>query len=254
MNSPWTLIFDWPTRKIARLALPLTLLLSAGLHFAGIEILQIRPPAAQTGPPQAPQVFFLPRSGASFEWARARVAASDPVLFSSSDVEEKDVWRIPADDYRPSFATLQPGLDPLPPTQNEMPPPDAQVGPVRGDVPSPPPAQPAPRQRTQIVFGGDLRGAKFIVHEEVTFAAPVRQNLAPLEFLVGADPSTGRVLHAVPLNTSGFAPLDRQATETLMTGHAEAVSGTPSEAGSGDPVWGTAWFLWGGDVSRTLSP
>lgn len=240
MNDPLSLIFNWPVRNAIRLAFPLLLLVSILAHLVGLMVFQLRPLQETILPRRAATVYFLPPS----ENALPRIAASDPALFSPATTEERGLWRLPSSDYEPSFDAHGPHLAPLPAPAAAVSPSVMEAGPTRQlPLPSIRPAHVA-MIPTRVALGGDLSGWTFSLPETTAFLAPTRQSLVPIEFLVAIEPS-GRFLHAIPLTSSGYAPLDRQAIEALMTGRV-----LPPEGASADLTWGSATFFWGGDVVR----
>ena len=77
--------------------------------------------------------------------------------------------------------------------------------------------------------------------------ALTQQGRAPAEFLVAVS-TDGLPLHFFPQHSSGDENLDRAALRYLA-----GCRFAPASSGS-DPAWGTALFLWGGDIAADTQP
>ena len=151
-----------------------------------------------------------------------------------------------------SFDEETPELKPLPrPGPSEFLPPDPGTAPVTVATIVPkasPVSQPAPP--TTLQFGGGLEKRAWTPPEGFKFSdvrALTQQGRAPAEFLVAVSPD-GRPLHFFPQQSSGDENLDRAAIRYLAGGR---FAPAPSET---EPAWGTALFLWGGDIATETQP
>jgi hypothetical protein len=238
-----SLIFDWPSRHAVHLALPLMVVVSFFAHAAGLAVFQLKPPAEPAVPRRSAGVFVLAPWSEDAAKVTPMIAAADPALFSASASEDRDIWLLPSTDYPPSFDSLRPSLAPLP-TEPPQVTSFTSSAPVSSERRSRPIPKAEPTLPTRIEWTGALRDFSFEPAPGVAFAAPARQNLLPLEFLVAVGPH-GKLLHAFPLGSSGNERIDRDALRSLLGGHLSAGSRS-LEA----PVWGTAIFLWGADIQR----
>ena len=176
---------------------------------------------------------------------------SDPALFSSADVGP-NVWNLPKTAYVASFDEETPELKPLPPPgPSDFLPPDPGTAPITVATVVPkatPVPQPAPA--TTVEFGGGLEKRAWTPPEGFKFSdvrALTQQGRAPAEFLVAVS-TDGLPLHFFPQHSSGDENLDRAALRYLA-----GCRFAPAPSGS-DPAWGTALFLWGGDIAADTQP
>ena len=244
-------LFEWPSRHNVHLALPLMLVLSFALHAASMFLFHTTFPRSNGSAERIASVtYILPGSPEASKLAPI-LAASDPALFSSADVGP-NVWNLPKTSYVASFDEETPELKPLPrPGPSEFLPPDPGTAPVTVATIVPkasPVSQPAPP--TTLQFGGGLEKRAWTPPEGFKFSdvrALTQQGRAPAEFLVAVSPD-GRPLHFFPQQSSGDENLDRAAIRYLAGGR---FAPAPSET---EPAWGTALFLWGGDIATETQP
>jgi hypothetical protein len=244
-------LFEWPSRHNVHLALPLMLMLSFALHAASMFLFRATFPRSNGSSERIASVtYILPESPEAAKLAPI-LAGSDPALFSSADVGP-NVWNLPKMAYVASFDEETPELKPLPPPgPSEFLPPDPGTAPVTvatiipraTSVPQPAPA-------TTVQFGGGLEKRTWTPPEGFKFSdvtALTQQGRAPAEFLVAVAPD-GLPLHFFPQHSSGDENLDRAAIRYLAGGR---FAPAPSET---EPTWGTALFLWGGDIAVDAQP
>ena len=244
-------LFEWPSRHNVHLALPLMLVLSFALHAAGIFLFQSSFSRANGSAERIASVtYILPDSPEAARLAPI-LAGSDPALFSSADVEPS-VWNLPKTAYVASFDEETPELKPLPlPGPSEFRPPDPGTAPVTiaTIVPKATPV-PQPAPLTTVEFGGGLEKRAPTPPEGFKFSdvrALTQQGRAPAEFLVAVSPE-GLPLHFFPQQSSGDENLDRAGLRYLAGCR---FAPAPSET---EPAWGTARFLWGGDITADTQP
>jgi hypothetical protein len=244
-------LFEWPSRHNVHLALPLMLVLSFALHAVSMFLFHSTF-ARSNGSAEriATITYILPGSPEAAKLAPI-LAASDPALFSSANVGP-NVWNLPKTAYVASFDEETPDLKALPaPGPAEFLPPDPITAPVTVDTTvrkANPVPQPAPL--TNVQFGGGLEKRACTPPERFKFSevtALTKQGRAPAEFLVAVSPD-GLPLHFFPQHSSGDENLDRAALRYLA-----ACRFAPAPADV-DPTWGTARFLWGGDISPDTQP
>ena len=244
-------LFEWPSRHNVHLALPLMIVFSFLLHAASIFLFHASFPRSDGSFERAASVnYILPGSLEAAKLAPL-LAASDPALFSSADVGP-NVWNLPKTAYVASFDEETPALKPLPPPgPSQFLPPDPGTAPVTiaTIVPKATPLrEPAPP--TTVQFGGGLEKRAWTPPEGFKFSEVTtltQQGRAPAEFLVAVSPD-GQPLHFFPQQSSGDENLDRAALRYLAGGRfAPATSQT-------EPAWGTALFLWGGDIAPDTPP
>jgi hypothetical protein len=246
-----THLFEWPSRHNVHLALPLMLILSFLLHAASMFLFHAAVPRAGGTSERAASVnYILPGSAEAAKLAPL-LAASDPALFSSAEVGPK-VWNLPKTAYIASFDEETPALKPLPtPGPAEFLPLDPGTAPVTVAtmVPKAPPLRElAPP--TTVQFGGGLEKRACTPPEGFKFSdviALTQQGRAPAEFLVAVSPD-GLPLHFFPQQSSGDENLDRAALRYLAGCR---FAPAPAET---EPAWGTALFVWGGDIVRASPP
>ena len=244
-------LFEWPSRHNVHLTLPLMLMLSFVLHATSMFLFQASFPRANGSAERIASVtYILPASPEAAKLAPI-LAASDPALFSSADVGP-NVWNLPKTAYVASFDEEIPDLKPLPPPgPSEFLPPDSGPAPVTlaTIVPKATPV-PQPAPPTIVQFGGGLEKRGWTPPEGFKFSdvtALTKQGRAPAEFLVAVSPD-GLPLHFFPQYSSGDENLDRAALRYLAGCRFERA---PSES---EPAWGTALFLWGGDIAADTQP
>jgi hypothetical protein len=244
-------LFEWPSRHNVHLALPLMLVLSFALHAASMFLFHTTFSRSNGSDERIASVtYILPGSPEASKLAPI-LAASDPALFSSADVGP-NVWNLPKTSYVASFDEETPELKPLPrPGPSEFLPPDPGTAPVTVAtiVPKASPVfQPAPP--TTLQFGEGLEKRAWTPPEGFKFSdvkALTQQGRAPAELLVAVSPD-GLPLHFFPQQSSGDENLDRAAIRYLAGGR---FAPAPSET---EPAWGTALFLWGGDIATETQP
>ncbi|MET0224095.1 MAG: hypothetical protein ABW346_06930 [Terrimicrobium sp.] len=244
-------LFEWPSRHNVHLALPLMLALSFALHAASIFLFHASFPRSNGSTERAGSItYILPDSPEAAKLAPI-LAGSDPALFSSADVGP-NVWNLPKTAYVASFDEETPELKPLPPPgPSEFLPPDPGTAPITVATVVPkatPVPQPAPA--TTVEFGGGLEKRAWSPPEGFKFSdvrALTQQGRAPAEFLVAVS-TDGLPLHFFPQHSSGDENLDRAALRYLA-----GCRFAPAPSGS-DPAWGTALFLWGGDIAADTQP
>lgn len=244
-----SMVFDWPSRHSVHVMLPAMMILSVILHGVGLMVFQLRPPAEPLSNRRSAALYFLSPTAAETGTIVPMIASADPSLFSAATSEDRDIWLLPGSDYSPSFDGVRqkfaslPAGDPSPAT------PLLSFDSVRAGIhgSKKPPARQAPLA-TKIALEGDHAGMIFELAPGISFVAPERKNLFPLEFLIASGPD-GRVLHAFPLASSGDEQIDRAALRGLMGGRFKMRGDPPAEN-----LWGRATFLWGSDVQRMPTP
>jgi hypothetical protein len=244
-------LFDWPSRHHVHLALPVMLVISAGLHVAGVLLFQQAPIRTTARVERGARVYYLAPGSEEAARLAPLLAASDPTLFSPAKPSARDIWKLPETTYTPSFDSSPPALLAVHPADTRVHlPPVSSTGPVSRDFTAPPGArQPRPGHPTAVTFGRELAGRGVTPPEDFSFAVLPADGLkspAPTEFLVAVSPE-GRPLHFFLRQSSGSEVLDRTALRYLTA--------TRFAAGAdAEPVWTTATFHWGADVVRPSTP
>ncbi len=243
------MVFDWPSRHAVHVVLPAMMIVSVLLHGAGLLVFQLKPPAEPVSTRRSASVYFLAPSSTETGKILPRIASADPSLFSAATSEDRDIWLLPGSDYSPSFDGHRQKFASLPEGEAAAPPPLLSFGAVkaggRGVKKNPEALSALP---STIVFEGDHSGMTFEIAPGISFLAPERKNLFPLEFLIASGPD-GNLLHAFPLASSGDEQIDRAALRGLMGGRFK-----PPADSSREVRWGRATFLWGSDVQRIPTP
>jgi hypothetical protein len=245
-------LFDWPSRHNVHLALPVMLIVSAGLHVAGVAAFQVVRPRAHTAPERSAQVYFLPPSSAEAARLAPLLAASDPALFSPAHAAGRGAWSLPETTYAPSFDTSPPALlaapapagPPALPAVSSSRPVSENSSFVR------PQAPPQPGLPTTVTFGGPLAARAVTGPEGFSFRvvpADGPKSLPAAEFLVAVSPD-GRPLYFFPRQSSGSEALDRAALRYL------AAARFANDPGASEPAWGAATFHWGADILAPPAP
>jgi outer membrane biosynthesis protein TonB len=244
-------LFEWPSRHNVHLALPIMLVLSFLLHAGSLFLFHATFPRSGGSPEQSAAVnYILPDSPEAAKLA-PMLAASDPALFSSQ-VFGPNVWNLPKTTYVASFDQEATALKPLPaPPPSQFLPPYAGTSPVTvaAVVPKPPQLR-EPALPTILRFSGALEERAWTPPADPQFSETIaltRQGLAPAEFLVAVSPE-GLPLHFFPQQSSGDEDLDRAALRYLAGCR---FTPSPREAGT---TWGTATFVWGGDIRQRSQP
>jgi hypothetical protein len=243
------MVFDWPSRHAVHVAVPAMMMVSVLLHGAGLFVFQLKPPSEPASTRRTASVFFLSPTSPDHGKFLPVIASADPSLFSATLSEDPDIWRLPASDYSPSFDEARPEFYPPPAETQPVPARLLSFDSVKARSPQSKkrPAAPAALP-TRIVLEGGHSGMEFERAPGISFAAPVRKNLAPMEFLMASGPD-GRILHAFPLTSSGDEQIDRSALRALIGGHVRGPNASSKEV-----IWGQATFLWGSDVQRIPTP
>jgi TonB family protein len=245
-------LFEWPSRHNVHLALPVMLVFSFLLHVGSLFLFHATFPRSDGSPERSVSVnYILPGSPEAARLAPI-LAASDPALFSSAQVFGPDVWNLPRTAYVASFDEEVPDLKPLPsPPPSQFLPPSAGTAPVTVAAIVPKavsPREPAPP--TTVRFGGALEKRTWTPPPNFQFSdvtALTRQGRAPAEFLVAVS-ADGLPQHFISQQSSGDENLDRAALRYLAGCRFEPA---PAET---EPAWGTATFVWGGDVRADDAP
>jgi hypothetical protein len=235
------LLFDWPSRHAIQIALPLAMVASAMLHVAGLAAfgLKDQPRLPQ---PRAATVGFLPAAGDAGRPLGARAAGLDPSLFSPMASEHPALAALPGVAYTASFDNWKPDFAAIPPHKPVEPGPALQTRAWHPE-PSPRRALQPPSAKTAVILSGDL--ASFEAPPDASYQRSGRTDVMPASFLVGAGPD-GKLIHVLPMRSSGDATLDRSALAVLLTGRAAPAS---------DPLrWGFVEFRWGTDVHLRGQP
>lgn len=244
-------LFDWPSRHHVHLALPIMLIISAGLHVAGLLVFQQSRPRTQTSSERSAKAYFLPPGSPEAARLAPLLTAGDPALFSPAHPSVRDVWKLPETTYIASFDASQPALLTAPPVPSAIQlPPVSLAGPVSRDFIAPASArQLQPGFPTTVTFGKELAGRPISPPENFSFAvvpADGLKSLEPAEFLIAVSPE-GRPLFFFPRQSSGSEVLDRAALRYLAESRFTA-------SGDAEPAWSSATFHWGADVVRPPSP
>ncbi len=245
-------LFDWPSRHNVHLALPVMLVVSAGLHVAGVAVFQVVHPRARVSPQRSAGVYSLAPGSAGAVRLAPLLAASDPALFSPAHISGRNVWKLPETTYTASFDSSPPALLAAPPAAPApLLPPVSSGGPVSKDYAvSRASGQRQPGYPTTVTFGPALKGRTVTAPEGFSFAvvpADGLKSLAPAEFLLAVSPE-GRPLYFFPRKTSGSEVLDRAALRYLAGARFSAAD---TETG---PAWDVATFHWGADVLNGSQP
>lgn len=247
-------LFAWPSRHNVQLALPLMILLSLGLHVAGVAVFQVAYPRSHASPERSAEVYFLKPGSAEAAKIAPLLAASDPALFSPGVITGRDAWKLPETAYAANFDTDQPILDPLPAeTPGSFLPDTASTGPVTSNVAALGETKKrAPGLPTVLRLEGGLKGRAITPPANLPFASTRTKEMPPTTFLLAVSPD-GLPLHIFPLHvfsrqTSGNEDLDQTALRYL------AASRFSPDPATTEPAWGTAVFLWGDDVRRITKP
>lgn len=244
-----SMVFDWPSRHAVHVVLPAMIIVSVLLHGVGLFVFQLKPPAEPTITRRSASVYFLSPTAADTGKIVPIIASADPSLFSAATSEDRDIGLLPSSDYSPSFDGLRQKFAALPLADQSAPTSllsfHAVGSGVRRNISPSTTQTPLP---TKIALDGDHAGLDFEMAPGISFVAPERKNLIPLEFLIASGPD-GRVLHAFPLVSSGDEQIDRAALRGLMGGRIKNPPGSAS-----DVLWGRATFLWGSDVQRISTP
>lgn len=240
-------LFEWPSRHNVHLALPIMLVLSFFLHAACMFIFRATFARTEGSRERSVVVYHLLRGSPEATKIAPMLAASDPALFSSTQVFGRNVWNLPEAAYVASFDEEAAALAPLP-----APPPALFLLPESGTAPIdaaafvPKPLKREPALTTAVQFSGDLEKRAWTPPESFEFSALAvlpRQGLVPAEFLVAVSPE-GLPMHFFLQRSSGNENLDRAALQYL----AGCRFATAPETS-----WGTVTFVWGADV-RLDSP
>lgn len=244
-----SMVFDWPSRHAVHVALPAMMIVSVLLHGVGLLVFQLRPPAEPLSTRRSASVYFLSPTAADTGNIVPMIASADPSLFSAATSEDRDIWLLPSSDYSPSFDGLRQKFASLPEESQAAPSSLLSFDSVRaGGRGTTPPLATQTLLPTKIALDGDHSGMVFEMAPGITFMAPERKNLFPLEFLIASGPD-GHLLHAFPLVSSGDEQIDRAALRGLMGGRVKTPTDSP-----GKVLWGRATFLWGSDVQRVPTP
>ena len=227
------------------------LVISAGLHVAGILVFQQTHPRAQTHSERGAKAYFLAPGSAEASKLAPLLAASDPALFSPASPSTRDVWKLPETTYTPSFDANSPALLTAPPPSTSVQlPPVSSTGQVTRDfAPTPASQSPRPGLPTSVTFGREVDGRTITPPEAFSFAvvpADGSKSFEPAEFLVAVSPE-GRTLYFFPRQSSGSEALDRAALRYLAATRFAA-------SDDAEPAWTTATFHWGADVLRRPAP
>lgn len=246
-SAPLALLFEWPSRHNVHLALPLMMVLAFLFHVGGIFLFQASYPTDTRPEIRSAQVYFLRPGSPEAASVMPLITARDPGLFSPSSSEERDIWKLPATEYTPSFEKVRPRMEAFP-----APPPEGL-----DRVWSPAPvAYPSLHQQiqasklvaapTRIVGADELHARSFDLLSDVSFSALEQQNLKPTAFLVAVAPE-GTVKYALPQSSSGNETLDAQALSALRKGKFSPIQADRD-------AWGIISFYWGSDVTRQTAP
>jgi outer membrane biosynthesis protein TonB len=227
------------------------LILSFLLHLGSLFVFQATIPRSDGRPERDASVNYILSGSSEAAKLAPILAASDPALFSPAQVFGPDVWNLPETTYVASFDEEAPALKPLPsPTLTQFRP-DAGTAPVTVATIAPKVSsvrQPAPP--TTVRFAGTLEGRAWTPPVDFQFShvsASTRQGRAPAEFLMAVSPE-GLPLHFFLEQSSGDENLDRAALQYLAGCRFEAAPSQP------EPAWGTATFIWGGEISSEKQP
>lgn len=245
-------LFDWPSRHNVHLALPVMLVISVGLHVAGVAVFQVVHPRARANPQRSAEVYYLVPGSAEAARLAPLLAASDPALFSPAHLSGRDAWKLPETTYTASFDANSPALLAAPPAAPAPPlPPVSSTGPVSKDASTArAPEKRQPGYPTTVTFSSPLIGRTVTAPDGFSFAvvpADGLKSLAPAEFFVAVSPE-GRPLYFFPRKTSGSEVLDRAALRYLA-----GARFSPAEQET-EPAWGTATFHWGADILSGKQP
>jgi TonB family protein len=228
-------IFDWDRPRWNGRLLWL-ILVSLGLHFAGLYIFHVVYPSTTALPPPAAQVSVLNPQNLQDRRLLDWVELNDPAAISAPNVEDSLITKL-VPNYRPTFSDEIPGIQ------------GNQVNAPTQEAPTPSlftpdnlfPRQtrpqsmaPSVRFATHFEFGSALRNRQPVSPEEL----PASQRPSePTTFFVGIS-KKGEVEYAFLWRSSTNEQLDRQAEEAVRH-----LRFQPSGSETWDSVslhWGTA--------------
>lgn len=227
------------------------LVISAGLHVAGLAVFQIHQSRAQGHTERGARAYFLASGSAEAARLAPLLAAADPALFSPAQPSTRDVWKLPETTYVASFDTSQPALLTAPLAPLDLPqPPVSTTGPVSQNFAAISRSRKTePGASTAVTFGQELDGRTALPPENVSFSVILPdglKSLAPAEFLIAVSPD-GRPLYFFLRKSSGSEALDRAALQYLTALRFSARD-------EPEPAWSSATFHWGADVLLRPQP
>jgi TonB family protein len=230
---PHNSIFDWDRPRWNGRLLWL-IVVSLGLHFAGLYIFHIVYPSTTALPPPAAQVSVLnpqnPQDRRLLDW----VELNDPAAISAPKVDDSLVTKL-VPNYRPTFSDETPAVQG---SQNTAP---AQEAPTPSlftpDNLFPRQARPASteakvRFTSHFEFGSALQNRQPVVPEGLPASPRLYE---PTTFFVGVS-KKGDVEYAFLWRSSGNDQLDHQAEEAVKHLRFQP---------SGSETWGTVSLHWG---------
>lgn len=241
-----SLIFNWDAPRRRNLTVAGFLFLSFVAHAAGFYVFQIvYPPTVALLPPPA-RVNLITSTSEEGRTLLRWVEAEDPALVSTTRrPPDAKPYALPKIEHVPSYSSIEPALKEPPPLKVDLRIPSAQpprAVPVTGRRPVLKPV-PVP---TIVSFSGELEAAVPGNFPPPKFGATSAQPPEDVRFQIAIG-STGEILYAFPLNSSGDAGLDEQARNYLALGR------FPHRPGNAAPLWGTAIVEWGNDVAHSES-
>lgn len=244
-DSP--LIFNWGPPRPRKRALATFLLLSALAHGFCFYLFQIvYPPTVALLPPGGRATLISPATEegrALLRW----IESEDPALtLTTMRPTDSKIYALPKIQHVPSYANWSPVFRDAPdPVTDRGFPSVAPPGPVV--LPRPAMAHTVSAHKTAVLVSEEMQSRGQLQTPEFQFETSMLGAPENVRFQVAVN-RFGEVRYCLPMNTSGDAPLDRQARHFLAQTRFAADSGTAD-----DETWAVATVDWGSDVKRTAA-
>ena len=242
------LLFSWDSPQRRRTTLAAFLVLSLMAHALCFYIFQIVYPAPVALLPPPGRVTFIAPDSEEGRTLLRWIDAEDPaVAFTTYPVPGARLGALPRTDHLPSYSAVEPILKELPPLKTDLRIPSSRPpGAVQSISRRTAPARGT--SRTYISFCKELDRFGAPTVPQSGFELSTEETPQTLRFRVAVN-DLGEIRYCFPINSSGDAALDEQASLQIVRSRLSPKTRTDAKPGS-SLVWGMATIQWGSDVAR----
>lgn len=251
-KESFKLLFEWPSKKIPKLSLPLCVVFAALLHISAIYLFDIVYQSPHVSKPVAAQVLFLLPGSPSSRQLSAWLTSNDSAIFSPLKTAQAIRPNIPTDIYQPHQSSLPlRSLPDLKKQATELPllPTVETVLPSTSSISSK-----ETSSSTTVTTLNPVSTTSIQLLEKLAARQPspplslgypelsetVNQQLPPTELTVNID-AAGTPQHVFVIRSSGNSTADEAATQWLMSCHFAPAS---------QETWGNLLVLWGNNGNK----
>ena len=242
------LLFSWDSPRQRKTMLAALLVLSLMAHALCFYVFQIVYPTPVALLPPPGRVTFIASDSEEGRTLLRWIDAEDPaVAFTTHPAPGARLAALPKTEHLPSYSAVEPILKELPPLKPDLRIPSSQPpGAVHSITRTT--ASARGTLRTYISFSKELDGFGTSTVPQSGSLTSIEETPETLRFRVAVN-DLGEIRYCFPINSSGDAALDEQASLQIVRSRLSPKRRTDTKPGS-SLVWGMATIQWGSDVAR----